>query len=162
MTTTAPDVHFLLRHPAHFVALGFGAGLSPIAPGTMGTLVAFPIAWVLDRYGGDVVFVVAVGALLLVGTWVAQVTGRALGSPDHGSIVVDEIAAFLIVLYFVRGNVIAEIAAFVLFRAFDIAKPPPIRQFDAALKNGFGVMLDDVLAAAYTLLILALWRWASP
>ena len=65
-------------------------------------------------------------------------------------------------LYFVRGNVIAEIAGFVLFRAFDIAKPPPIRQFDAALKNGFGVMLDDVLAAAYTLLILALWRWASP
>ena len=161
MATTAPSLHFMLRHPAHFVALGFGAGLSPVAPGTMGTLVAFPIAWILDRYGGDVAFALVVGLLLLVGTWAAQVTGRTLGSPDHGSIVVDEIAAFLIVLYFARGDPIAQAAAFVLFRLFDIVKPPPIRQFDQAFKNGFGVMLDDVLAAGYTLLVIVLWRWAS-
>ena len=160
-TTTAPGFGFLVRHPAHFIALGFGAGLSPIAPGTVGTLVAFPLSWLLDIFGGDVAFAVAIALLLLVGTWAAQVTGRALGIADHGSIVIDEIAAFLLVLYFVRGNPIAEVAAFLLFRAFDIVKPPPIAALDAALKNGFGVMLDDVLAAGYTLLSLALLRWVS-
>ncbi|HET7032716.1 MAG TPA: phosphatidylglycerophosphatase A, partial [Casimicrobiaceae bacterium] len=75
---------------------------------------------------------------------------------DHGSIVIDEVVAFLIVLYFVGGDPLRQAFAFLLFRVFDIAKPPPIRQVDATLKNGFGVMLDDVLAAAYTLFFFAL------
>jgi phosphatidylglycerophosphatase A len=159
--TAAPSVGFLFRHPAHFIALGFGAGLSPIVPGTVGTLVAFPMAWLLDRYASDAVFVVVIVALLAIGVWAAQVTGRALGVADHGSIVIDEVAAFLLVLYFVRGGAVAQIAAFVIFRVFDIVKPPPIGAVDASIKNGFGVMLDDVLAAGYTLLVLALWRFAS-
>ena len=85
-------------------------------------------------------------------------TGRDLGAPDHGAIVWDEVVAFLLVLYFV-GDSWARIAiAFVLFRLFDIVKPPPIRQLDAAMKNGFGVMLDDLLAAVYTLVLFALWK----
>ena len=152
---TYPTVHFLFRHPAHFIALGGGAGLSRHAPGTIGTLVAFPLAWLLREFTGDTGFVIGVCAALAGGVWAAQVTGQALGAADHGSIVIDEIAAFLIVLFLVGPDMRREALAFVLFRAFDILKPPPIRALDAALKNGIGVMLDDVLAAAYTLIVMA-------
>ena len=152
---TRPTVRFLFQHPAHFVALGFGAGLSPVAPGTFGTLVAIPIALLLDTYAGEAAFVAAIVALFVLGTWAAQVTGKALGSPDHGSIVIDEVAAFLLVLYFAGLTPLRVAIAFALFRFFDIVKPPPIRQLDATLKNGLGAMLDDVLAALYALVIFA-------
>ncbi len=148
-------VGFLLRHPAHFIALGFGAGLSPAAPGTIGTLVAIPIALLLRAYTDDLTFIATVVALLVVGAWAAQITGRHLGVPDAGAIVIDEIAAFLLVLFFVGPGWIQLAAAFAIFRAFDIIKPPPIRQLDAAMKNGIGVMVDDLLAAGYTLVVLA-------
>jgi len=86
------------------------------------------------------------------------VTGRHLGVPDHGAIVVDEIAAFLLVLFLVGPDWNRVAFAFLIFRLFDIVKPPPIRQLDAAMKNGVGVMLDDLLAAGYTLVVLALWH----
>ena len=163
---TAPTVHFLFRHPAHFIALGAGAGLARHAPGTIGTLVAFPLAWLLRHFTGDTGFVIAVCAALAGGVWASQVTGQALGAADHGSIVIDEIAAFLLVLFLVGADVRREAIAFLLFRAFDIFKPPPIRALDAALKNGIGVMLDDVLAAAYTLIVMAvgqrLLAWLAP
>ena len=152
---TYPTVHFLFRHPAHFVALGGGAGLARHAPGTVGTLVAFPLAWLLREFTGDTGFVIGMCAALAGGVWAAHVTGQALGAADHGCIVIDEIAAFLIVLFLVGPDLRREALAFVLFRAFDIVKPPPIRALDAALKNGVGVMLDDVLAAAYTLIAMA-------
>ncbi len=155
MTAAQPSVGFLFRHPAHFIALGFGSGLAPFAPGTFGTLVAIPIAALLRAYGDDVAFSIVTAVLLVVGTWAADVTGRNLGVADHGSIVIDEIVAFLIVLYFVGGDPLQQAFAFLLFRIFDIAKPPPIRQIDAALKNGFGAMADDLLAAAYTLFVFA-------
>ena len=158
MTATAPTLHFLVRHPAHFIALGFGAGLSPVAPGTFGTLLAIPLAAALRASGSDAVYAAAIVALALVGVWAAGVTGRALGVPDHGAIVVDEIVAFLIVLWFVGAEPVRIAFAFLLFRVFDIVKPPPIRQLDAALKNGVGVMLDDLLAAGYALLVFALWQ----
>jgi phosphatidylglycerophosphatase A len=151
-----PSVRFLLAHPAHFIALGFGAGLAPAAPGTFGTLVAIPIAALLRASGSDLVYL-AVGVLLAVGIWAASVTGRDLGVPDHGAIVCDEVVAFLLVLFFVDGS--AQIVfAFLLFRLFDIVKPPPIRQLDRALSSGFGVMVDDLVAAGYTLVVLALWH----
>ena len=156
MTAASPTLRFLLRRPAHFIALGFGSGLAPFAPGTFGTLVAIPIAALLRAYASDVGFVAAIVLLFALGTWAADVTGRDLGVPDHGGIVVDEIVAFLIVLYFVGGDPLRQAFAFLLFRVFDIAKPPPIRQVDAALKNGVGVMVDDLLAAAYTLFVFAL------
>ena len=165
-TVTSPTVHFLFRHPAHFIALGGGAGLARHAPGTLGTLVALPLAWLLRNFVGDTGFVIAVCAALAGGVWAAQLTGQALGAADHGCIVIDEIAAFLLVLFLVGADPRREALAFVLFRTFDILKPPPIRALDASLKNGIGVMVDDVLAAAYTLIVMAvgqrLFAWLSP
>jgi len=94
----------------------------------------------------------------LMGIWAAQVTGDHLGAPDHGAIVIDEIAAFLLVLFFAGGDLLRDAVAFVVFRFFDIVKPPPIRAVDAALKNGAGVMVDDFLAAGYALIVLAILR----
>jgi phosphatidylglycerophosphatase A len=156
MASTAPSAAFLFRHPAHFLALGFGAGLAPFAPGTFGTLVALPIAWLLHRYSNDAGFAAAIVIVTLAGTWAAEVTSRHLGVADHGSIVVDEIAAFLLVLFFVGPGALAQAIAFGLFRLFDIVKPPPIRQLDAAIKNGIGVMLDDFVAAGYALIVFAI------
>jgi len=153
---TAPTIGFLFRHPAHFIALGFGAGLAPFAPGTFGTLVAVPIAALVRAQSSDAVFVGVIAVSMAVGIWAAQVTGKNLGVPDHGAIVWDEVVAFLLVLYFVGADGARIAAAFVVFRFFDIVKPPPIRQLDAMLKNGFGVMADDLVAAGYTLLVLAL------
>ena len=151
-----PNAGFLLRHPAHFVALGFGLGLVPAAPGTFGTLLAIPIAAALRGRVSDAVFAAVVVALFALGVWAADVTGRDLGVPDHGAIVWDEVVAFLAVLFFVGADALSVGAAFVVFRFFDIVKPPPIRQLDRALKNGFGVMADDLVAAGYTLVVLAL------
>jgi phosphatidylglycerophosphatase A len=155
VTATTPSVAFLVSHPAHFVALGFGAGLAPVAPGTFGTLIAIPLAALLRAYAPDAVFAGAIVAFAVVGVWAAGVTGRALGVPDHGAIVVDETVAFLAVLWFVGDDALRIAFAFLLFRLFDIVKPPPIRQLDAALKSGAGVMLDDLVAAVYTLLAIA-------
>ena len=155
-TATTPTLAFLFRHPAHFLALGFGAGLAPRAPGTFGTLVAIPLAVGLQYAGGDRAIAIAIAVLLVAGAWSAQVTGRALQRPDHGAIVVDEVAAFLLVLLFTGMTPLRIAIAFALFRFFDIVKPPPIRQLDAALKNGIGVMLDDLLAAGYALLVFAI------
>ncbi|MEP7328060.1 MAG: phosphatidylglycerophosphatase A [Betaproteobacteria bacterium] len=152
---TAPTFAFLFRHPAHFVALGFGAGLSPWAPGTFGTLIAIPMALWLRWYGGDIEYGVVLVVLFGLGVWASAVTGRALGQPDHGGIVVDEVVAFLLVLFFTGVTPLRIVIAFALFRFFDIVKPPPIRQLDARMKNGLGVMLDDLLAAGYTLLVFA-------
>jgi phosphatidylglycerophosphatase A len=159
----APNVGFLLRHPAHFIALGFGAGLVPVASGTFGTLLAIPIAAVLRTYLSDALFGAAIVMLALVGVWAAQVAGRNLGVSDHGSIVWDEVVAFLVVLFFVGGEVWRVAVAFAVFRFFDIVKPPPIRQLDRTFKNGVGVMADDLLAAGYTLVVLAiLYRLVGP
>jgi len=157
-TRASPTLGFLFSHPAHFIALGFGAGLAPFAPGTFGTLVAIPIAFLFRVYLPDATFAIAIIAFALVGIWAADVTGRHLGVSDHSAIVWDEVVAFLLVLYFAGTDLLLIGVAFFLFRFFDIAKPPPIRQLDRAFKNGFGVMVDDLAAAGYTLLALALWR----
>ena len=154
----SPTAGFLVSHPAHFIALGFGAGLAPFAPGTFGTLVAIPIAVLFRMYASDAAFGISIIAFALIGVWAAQVTGRHLGVADHAAIVWDEVVAFLLVLYFVGDDALLVGVAFFLFRFFDIAKPPPIRQLDRTFKNGFGVMVDDLAAAGYTLLVIALWR----
>jgi phosphatidylglycerophosphatase A len=158
MPDAAPSLRFLVSHPAHFVALGFGSGLAPVAPGTFGTLVAIPLAIALRDRFDDLGYALAVGALFVVGIGVSQITARDLGVADHGSIVWDEVVAFLAVLFFVGDDWRWVAVAFLLFRFFDIVKPPPIRAVDARLKNGFGVMADDLLAAGYTLLALAVLR----
>ena len=150
-----PTREFLLSHPAHFIALGFGSGLASKAPGTWGTLAALPFFWLAHVIGGQAAVLTAAAIFFIVGIWASEVTGKALGVSDHGSIVVDEIAAFLLVLAFAPTSVAGVIVAFILFRVFDIVKPWPISVADRMIKGGFGVMFDDLLAAIYA--IIGLW-----
>jgi phosphatidylglycerophosphatase A len=152
------DRAFVRRHPAHFIAFGAGAGLSPIAPGTAGTLVTLPLFSVLNFFLAPQALLMLIGAMFIVGVWACGVTGRALGEHDHGGMVWDEITAFCLVLLFTPNNILWQSFAFLLFRVFDIVKPPPIRYYDARLRGGFGVMFDDILAAFYALLCLAAWK----
>lgn len=150
-------MRFVFRHPAHILAMGFGSGLSPVAPGTAGTLVALVGYAPLAGLTGQGLIPILV-AFSIVGIWACEVTGKALGVADHGAIVWDEIVAFWWVLLLTPNTPAWQAAAFGLFRLFDIWKPSPIRELDRHYKNGFGVMLDDLLAAFYTLLVLALAR----
>ena len=151
---------FMLSHPAHFIALGFGTGLAPLGPGTVGTLLAIPLYVVLrGRFTALEILVLCV-ALFILGIWACGRTGRDLGVSDHGGMNWDEIVAFLVVLTFIPETWAWQLAAFVLFRLFDIVKPPPIRRIDTHVKGGFGVMLDDVFAAFYALLVLAMAKAA--
>ena len=156
-----PDRRFRFASPWHFIALGGGSGLPRFAPGTWGTLAGWTLFVLLDPLMTDLGWLGLIMAALYFGAWSAQRTGAALGRPDSGHIVIDEIAAFWIVLVMLPDNPelkgLQHTVAFALFRFFDIVKPPPIRWLDARFKNGFGVMLDDVVAALFTLLVIALW-----
>jgi phosphatidylglycerophosphatase A len=154
--TARPTLRFVFAQPAHCIAFASGIGLAPFAPGTFGTLLAFPLFDVLSAYTGMVTQLFVFIVLFGIGVWACHATGRALGVSDHGGMVWDETVAFLLVLMFTPAGLMWQITAFVLFRFFDIVKPPPIRHFDRTLKNGFGVMFDDLLAAGYTLFVLAL------
>ncbi|MEO8740979.1 MAG: phosphatidylglycerophosphatase A [Casimicrobiaceae bacterium] len=158
--TKIPTLRFLVAHPAHFIALGLGAGLAPVAPGTFGTLVALPLAALLRAYTSDPMYLVAVVVAFAVGVWAADRTGRDLGVGDHGAIVWDEVVAFLLILFFVGADPVREAFAFLLFRMFDIVKPPPANYIDRHWHGGFGVMADDIVAAFYALLVMALWQRA--
>jgi phosphatidylglycerophosphatase A len=151
----APSLRFVATHPAHFVAFVGGVGLIRFAPGTFGTLAAFPLHWWLTAVLADYTHLILLAALFVLGIWAAGRTVRDLGVPDHGGIVWDETVAFLLVLFFSPADRLWQAFAFLLFRLFDIFKPQPIRHFDRTVHGGFGVMFDDLLAAAYTLLCLA-------
>ena len=153
-----PSVRFLLAHPAHFFALGCGSGLAPKAPGTFGTLFAWATFALLHHHFSDFGLLFLLTVAYLGGIWFIDVTGRAIGDPDHGSIVWDEIVPFWLILLMTPDTFLWQLAAFALFRYFDITKPQPARYFDQHVKNGFGVMADDLVAAGYTLLSLALLK----
>jgi len=142
-----------MSHPAHQLSFGFGSGLIRPAPGTWGTLFAWLVFVVLDPWLGDAGWAIVIASTFVLGAAAANRTGRALGRPDHGAIVIDEIVAFWLVLWLLPGGVITQAVAFLGFRFFDILKPPPIRAVDQRFKNGVGVMLDDLLAAFYTLFV---------
>jgi phosphatidylglycerophosphatase A len=156
-----PDLRFLLASPAHFFALGCGAGLIPRAPGTAGTLVGLPLFALLALLPVWLFWMV-LALFFVAGIAWCDAAGRALGVPDHGAIVWDEIVAFVLVLAFTPAAPLWYVVAFVLFRLFDIWKPFPIRYFDRSVKGGFGVMLDDLLAAIYTIIVLLLARRVVP
>lgn len=155
-----PNLKFLLNHPAHFFALGFGSGLAKKAPGTFGTLVGLPLFWLIASYSILLQFCI-ITAFFIIGIYFCAVTGKNLGVSDHGSIVWDEIVATMLVLVFTPQFWGWWLTSFLLFRLFDIWKPYPIRQFDAKLKNGFGVMFDDLLAAIYALITLQGLLWLT-
>lgn len=154
--TARPNLRFVFARAAHCIAFAGGVGLAPFAPGTFGTLLAFPLFAVLVTQAEVVTQLIVFIVFFWAGVWACGATGRALGVADHGGMVWDETVAFLLVLFFTPAGWMWQTLAFVLFRFFDIVKPAPIRYFDRTLKHGFGVMFDDVLAAGYTLLLLAL------
>ncbi len=156
MIIARPHARFAFGHPAHFIALGFGAGLSPFAPGTAGTLLAFPIWWLIGGAYEPALLLGFLAFLFAVGVWACELTGRHLGVSDHGAMCWDEVVAFLLVLALAPPGPWWQAAAFCLFRAFDVLKPPPVRQAERRFKGGFGVMFDDLIAAGYTLLVLAI------
>ena len=160
-----PSARFMRAHPAHWLALAFGAGLSPVAPGTVGTLWAWLVWALLLAHLPPVAQALVIGLGVPVAWWASTVTARHLRTADPGAIVVDEVVAFWIVLWLVTpGSWTAQLAAFVLFRFFDAAKPGPIgwadRRFHGASgwKGGWGILLDDLVAAFCTLLVIAVWR----
>ena len=153
-----PNLQLVYSHPAYFIAFSGGAGLSRYAPGTVGTVVAFPLFWILDYYLDSIALLLLIDLFFIAGIWACGLSGQALGDPDHGGMVWDETVAFLLVLYFTPDHWAWQLAACALFRLFDIVKPQPIGYCDSHLKGGFGVMFDDILAAFYTLLCLAGWK----
>ena len=159
-----PSVRFLLAHPAHFLALGFGSGLSPRAPGTVGTLWGWLAFLVLQLWLTPLGMGLLIVFSLLLGWWACTVTARHMGVADPGHIVWDEIAAIWIVLWLAMPmGLWGQLIAFALFRYFDAAKPGPVAWADKRFKGfgwrgGLGILLDDLVAAFCTLLVIALWR----
>jgi phosphatidylglycerophosphatase A len=156
VASVEPSFAFMLAHPAHSVALGFGSGLLRPAPGTWGTLAGWGAFVALDDWLSPAGWVATILATLVVGAFCAQRTGTDLGRADHGAIVIDEIVAIWIVLLMLPSTPLAQALGFLAFRLFDILKPPPIRTLDRRWKNGFGVMADDLMAAFYTLVLAAI------
>ena len=163
-----PNARFMLQHPAHFIALGLGSGLSPVAPGTAGTLWAWLAFLALQQWLSPAALAAVVLLAWPLGWWACTVTSTHLGQADCGNIVWDEVAAFWLVLWLVLpAGFWAQLAAFGLFRVFDAVKRGPVGWADAAFhgrgaRGGFGIMFDDLVAAFCTLLVLALWRWIWP
>jgi phosphatidylglycerophosphatase A len=120
-----------------------------------------PLAALLHATTDDAGYLIVAAITFAVGVWAADRTGRALGVADHGAIVWDEVVAFLLVLFFVGTDPVRQAFAFLLFRLFDIVKPPPANIIDREWHNGFGVMADDIVAAFYTVVVLALWQRVS-
>ena len=158
-----PTASFMLAHPAHFVAMGAGSGLAPVAPGTVGTLWAWLTFLLLDLFLSPAALGLVIAAALLLGWWACTVTAQNMGVADSGHIVWDEVVAFWIVLWLVLpAGLGMQIAAFALFRFFDAVKWGPVAWADRHFKGlgprgGFGILLDDLLAAFCTLLVLAAW-----
>lgn len=141
-----PDLKFMLSHPVHFLSLGFGAGLLPKAPGTYGTLVAIPVYLLMTAVLNQWQYALACMAIIVSGVFLCDFTEKAMGSHDHGSIVWDEIAGYLVTMFLAPVTWWSVLAGFLLFRLFDIAKPFPVSWLDRRLPGGIGTMLDDVAA----------------
>jgi phosphatidylglycerophosphatase A len=157
-----PDVRFLLSSPQVFVALGFGAGLAPVAPGTAGSLLAIPLALALHKlpFGWQIG---VLAAMCLIGFWICETAGTRLRDPDHPAIVWDEVCGAAIVLLASPPGHGWFAASFVAFRVFDILKPWPIGAIDRRLRNGIGTMSDDLVAAVFAVAAIEiLHRLAAP
>ena len=164
-----PTLQFALAHPAHLLALGFGCGLSTIAPGTVGTLWAWLGFVLLDPLLDDLQWGLLLAAATPIGWWAGTVTARHLGSSDPSSIVIDEVLAFWCVLWLLMpAGLWGQLVAFALFRFFDAVKPGPVGWADRCFKlrrgraigwpQGFGILFDDAVAALCTLFTIALWQ----
>jgi phosphatidylglycerophosphatase A len=162
---TRPSWGFLLSHPAHFIALGAGAGMARKAPGTVGTLWAWAAFLLLQPFMSETAWALLIALSTLVGWWACTVTAQHMRVADSGHIVWDEVVAFWLVLWLVSPTSFwGQFYAFVLFRVFDAVKIGPMAWADQTFKGfgprgGFGILLDDFAAALCTLLVIAWWRF---
>ena len=144
----------ILKNPIHFLAFGFGSGLSPKAPGTFGTLTAIPIYLVLIQYVNSPFYLIIVVLMSVIGFWLCGKTAEDLGVHDHPGIVWDEIVGFLITMFQAPLGWVWVLVGFALFRVFDILKPWPINWLDKKVEGGVGIMLDDILAGVFAWVVL--------
>lgn len=140
---------------AKLIATALGAGYSPIGPGTCGTAVAVPLAWAL-RARPDWQFALIAVVITLIGVAAAQRADQAWKTEDNQKIVIDEVAGYLVTISFVPRSWAALAVGFVVFRFFDIVKPPPIRWLEENLPGGWGVMLDDIGAGVMGVIVMGL------
>ena len=159
----------MFSHPAHALSLGFGSGLSPVAPGTFGTLWAWLAYTVLSVWLTPLGWGIVLALGSVIGVWCCTRTAQALGTSDPSAVVWDEILAFWAILWLLApASFTLQLVAFALFRFFDAVKPGPVAWADRLFKpapgqppgwrQGLGILLDDGVAALCTLLVLALWR----
>ena len=155
MTTSQPKVKFLeiLKRPACFLGLGFGSGLVPFAPGTFGTLAALPVYWLLKDVSLAVYLSIIIMAFI-AGIWICQQSADWLGKDDPSAVVWDEIVGYLVTMIAAPSGWEWMLAGFILFRFFDILKPWPISWADKQLHGGFGIMVDDVIAGLFALMVM--------
>lgn len=160
MTEGAPQqlARTVLTDPVHFLAFGFGTGLAPKAPGTFGTLPGMLLFWLSRDLGLPIQAALALAGFAF-GIWLCGMSAKKIGVHDHGGIVWDEIVGIYVTLLVAPPSVAGWVAAFVLFRVFDIVKPWPIRDLDHRLHGGLGIMLDDIVAALYAAVLLGFYRW---
>lgn len=152
-----PSLSWAYAKPWRVLAIGMGSGAVRTAPGTWGTVWAWAVWLIALQFIPNALMPWLLIASFLIGIWACQRTGEDLGVADHGSMVWDEVVAFWLVLWLLPTSAWwMQGLAFATFRFFDIVKPAPIRYFDNKLAGGFGVMLDDVLAALYSLAFLYL------
>jgi phosphatidylglycerophosphatase A len=158
-TTSAPEVNLktLIRRPDCFIAYGFGSGLAPKAPGTFGTLVALPIYWLIQDWS-IWAYLSFVLVAFIAGIWLCQRAADWLKNDDPSGVVWDEIVGYLVAMVFAPSGWQWMLLGFVLFRFFDIVKPWPVSLADKKLHGGLGIMLDDVIAGGYSLLVLGMFQ----
>ena len=143
----------VFSNPIYFIAFGFGSGLSPFAPGTCGTLVAIPLYYFMQSLS-LVNYSLVLLLAILIGIWICDVTERDMGIHDYSGIVWDEVCGFGLTMWAAPQGWLWIVIGFFLFRLFDIVKPWPIAWMDRKLPRGFGVMVDDLMAAVYAWIAL--------
>ena len=153
--------HQVWTNPWHFIAFGFGSGLLPIMPGTYGTLVAIPFYFLLQSLGWPI-YVIMTVIITVFGVWLSEKVSNEIGIHDYPGMNFDEIVGYLVTMLFVPPHWFLVLLGFGLFRLFDIWKPWPIRLIDEQVKGGVGVILDDVVAGLFSLVVLQITLFLMP
>ncbi len=149
-----PPARVVFTNPFHFLAFGMGSGLSPVAPGTTGTLAAIPFAWLMAEYLSLPGYLAVTLFALVIGFWICGRSSEMLGVHDHRGIVWDEFVGYFVTMIAVPTEWYWYLLGFFLFRFFDVIKPWPAHYFDNRIHNGIGIVMDDVVAGFYALAVM--------
>ncbi|WP_445082800.1 phosphatidylglycerophosphatase A family protein [Candidatus Vallotiella sp. (ex Adelges kitamiensis)] len=150
-------IRSMLFHPLHLLSLGGGSGLSPVIPGTVGTLFGWLLFLVLNPHLSVMQWWILIAISFVSGCGFTGFTAQHMGAKDPGAVVWDEIVAiWLVMLFIMPASFTCQFCAFMTFRFFDIVKPPPICYLNSKLSGSFGIMFDDIIAAFFTLIVITL------